>query len=577
MRNKWQAILVLTVVALMVLAGCAPKDPQVIEKVVKETVVQKEVVKETVIVEGTPEVKVVTATPEETEGGSFIYCDFSDAENLNPILYNDNASQFSINMMFNGLIQLDPKDASVIPDLAKSWDVSEDEMTITYHLRDDVTWHDGEPFTADDVRFTFQSILNPDINSPRRADFEGLLQPENIVVLDDYTIEFTLDRVDASWLCCKDAYHIIPEHILGELTPEEFNTAAFNTSEPIGTGPYTFVEWVKDDHIKLVANTDYFEGAPKADEFYFKVVENQTVAFAQLQTDEVDITEVTAALWEEAQATEGIDCKAYPEFSFLFYAYNLDPDKTPLFQDVRTRQALLLALDRQAMADSIAFGLADVAQSTVPPLSWAHNPDNGPLYPYDPDQAMELLDEAGWRDEDGDGVREAHGVMAVEDGTPLSFELATNAGNQEREQSIVAMQQFWAQVGVEAIPTAVEWNALLDMLMKTYEYQVVVVGFGWDVDPDQKAMWHTDSYGAGFNLNKYSNPDLDAIIDAALETTDVETRKDLYFQMQAILAEEVPSPIIYFRRATECWNSRLHGYDPNDINRWDNAHLWWVE
>jgi peptide/nickel transport system substrate-binding protein len=136
-------------------------------------------------------------------------------------------------------------------------------------------------------------------------------------------------------------------------------------------------------------------------------------------------------------------------------------------------------------------------------------PHNKPQYDYNPATAKRLLDEAGWKDQDGDGVREAHGVEGVTDGTKFSIEVHTNAGNQEREQVMVAIQQYWAQVGVEVKTASVEWNALLAELMETHEYDVVVVGFTWECGPDQKTMWHTESYGGGFNVNKYSNPDLD--------------------------------------------------------------------
>ena len=563
-RKIWSILFVLVILIPFVLGGCTSQPTSVVEKVVKETVV----------VEGEP--VVVTATPGEPvqKGGTIIYCDFSDAETLNPILFSDESSDMVCQMIFNALVQLDEQ-GTVMPDLAERWEVSADQKVFTYYLRQDVTWHDGEPFTAADVKFTYEAILNEDVNSPRRADFVGLLDAENIVVLDDYTIQFTLNRVDAAWLCCKDVYMIIPEHILGAMAPADINTAAFNTA-PVGTGPFVFDEWVKDDHVALSKNSDYFEGEPNADAWFYKVVENETVSFSQLQTGEADISTVTAALWEEANQTESLDCESFPRFSFLFYIYNLDPEVTPLFQDVRTRQALLYALDRQAMVDSIAFGLADVANSVVPPISWAHNPDNEPVYPYDVAKAEALLDEAGWRDEDGDGIREAHGVMAVEDGTPLSFDLRTGSGNQEREQAVVAMQQYWAQVGVDARANTKEWTALLDDLMDTRQYEVVVIGFSWDVDPDQTAMWHSNSYADGFNVGRYMNPDLDRILEAALETTDVEERKTYYYEMQHILAEDVPSPILYFRRGTECWNDRLHEYDVNDLNRWYNAHEWWV-
>ncbi len=581
MRSKRTAILVvLTLLSLLVVSGCDPYRKPVVEKVVKETVVQKEVVKETVLVPSTPtpEVKPTEAAPaQEATSRMVVRGDFSDAEVINPILSSDTASEWIEKMMFNGLVQTNPKDATVMPDLAESWEVSADGLTFTYKLRKNAKFHDGQPCTAKDVKFTYEMILNEAVNSPRRADFVDLLRPENIVIVDDYTIKFTLNRIDASWLCCKDIYGILPEHILGKLTPAEFNAAPFNTSAPIGTGPFMFKEWVKDDHITLVKNPDYFLGAPKIDAWSYKVVENETVAFAQLQTQESDMTAISAALWEEAQNQSHLECRAYPRFGFTFYTYNLDPEKTPFFQDVRTRQALLFALDRQAMVESIVFGLADVAHSVVPPISWAHNPDNKPQYDYNPATAKRLLDEAGWKDQDGDGVREAHGVEGVTDGTKFSIEVHTNAGNQEREQVMVAIQQYWAQVGVEVKTASVEWNALLAELMETHEYDVVVVGFTWDVDPDQKTMWHTESYGGGFNVNKYSNPDLDKILDDALATNDQETRKKLYFEMQSILAEEVPSPILYFRRGTECWNAQLHEYDVNDINKWYNAHQWRFE
>jgi peptide/nickel transport system substrate-binding protein len=591
------------IAASFILAACATPTPEVIEKVVekvvtqvvKETVVQVETVKETVIVEGTPQVVekevtkvvevekevVVTATPEPItvqKGGTIIGSTFADAEILNPILSVDTSSSAVNAMMFNGLTQTNPEDGTPMGDLAESWDVSEDGLTVTFYLRQDVTWHDGEPFTAEDVKFTWDTILNEEINSPRRSDLAELLTPEQIVVLDDYTIQMQLSQLDVTFLSEKSYYGIIPKHILGEMTAEELNAAEFNTQAPIGTGPFMFREWVKDDHVALVKNPNYFLGEPNADFWYYKIVENQTVQYAQLQTGEIDYAGVTAALWEDALQQENLVCKAYPTYGFNFYVYNLDPEKTPLFLDVRTRRALLYALDRQAIVDSIAQGLGEVAHSTVPPLSWAHNPDNEPRYEYDAEMAAALLEEAGWKDEDGDGVREAHGVMGVEDGTPFAFEIHTNAGNVEREQLIVAMQEYWKEVGVGAETAFIEWNALLAELTETYEYDVIMVGFSWGTaDPDQKTMYHTDSYGAGFNMNTYSNPELDEILDKGLQIIDQEERKQNYFEMQRIVAEDVGSPILYFRNTTTCWNKRLHERDPNANNTTWNAHLWWVE
>ncbi len=383
MRKNMSIVLNLMVMIVLALSACQPKTV-IVEKEVKVTEVVTQVVKETVIVEGEAQViekevtkvveKMVTPTPDPdaiNQGGTVIASSFSDAEILNPILSTDTASSDVETMMYNGLVGIDVYDLSVIPDLAERWDVSEDSLTFTFYLGKNVTWHDGEPFTAHDVKFTYDMILNPDVNSPRRAGLADILTPEQIEVIDDYTIRFTLSQVNASFLITKCSYGIIPEHILGGLTAAEFNAADFNTKSPIGTGPFMFREWVKDDHVALVKNPNYFRGAPNIDFWYYKVVENQTVEYAQLQTGEVDYAEVTAALWEDAQQQENLDCITFPQFGFTFYIYQLDPEKSPLFLDVRTRQALLYALDRQAMVDSVLQGLGDVAHSTMPPVSWA--------------------------------------------------------------------------------------------------------------------------------------------------------------------------------------------------------------
>ncbi len=594
MFKKWNVLLSLVAVCALALSACQPKTV-IVEKEVKVTQVVTQIIKETVVVEGTPKTverevtkivekeKVVTPTPDPdaiNRGGTFIQSSFSDPENLNPVLSVDNASNEVISYIFNAVVTLDPKDGSVIPDLAERWEISDDNLVFTFYLRKDVTWHDGEPFTAHDVKFTYDITLDENVNSPNRSGLADILTPEQIVVLDDYTIQFTLSQVDAAFLVSQIAANsIVPRHILGEMTPEEFNAADFNNA-PIGTGPFMFREWVHDDHVAMVKNPNYFEGEPNLDFVYYKIVENQTVEFAQLQTGEIDYAPVTAAFWEEAQKTANLECTTYPDLGFLFYIYQLDPEKSPLFLDVRTRQALLYGLDRQAFVDSIALGLADVAHSTIPPISWAHNPDNEPKYDYNVEKAKALLEEAGWKDEDGDGVREAHGVMGVQDGTPFSFSIHTNAGNNERESAMVAAQQYWAEIGVEAKPVAVEWNALLAELTETFEYEIIIVGFGWGVDPDQKSMWHTDSYGNGFNMNKYSDPRIDELLDAALKTTDQEKRKEYYYEMQHILAQQVPAPIIYFRRNTVCWNKRVHGLDPNTIFDGLDAgdsYKWWVD
>jgi len=505
------------------------------------------------------------------EGGTFVEVSFADAENLNPILSVDTSSAENHALIFDSLTEIHGDTLEVIPELAESWEISDDYLTYTFHLRDDVTWHDGEPFTCQDAEFTYEMILDEELNSPRRTDLADVLTPEQITCLDDYTLEFQLSSVDVTFLCCK-MYGILPYHLLGEMTAEELNVAEFNTN-PIGTGPFIFKEWVKDDHLLHVANEDYWGGRPCIDQYAYKIVEDWTAMFAQLQTGEADYAGIEAAMWDACLADETLNCYEVDQFGFTFYIYNLDPEVTPLFQDVRVRQALLYALDREAIVEATVFGHAEVANTVVPPISWAYNPDNEPVYPYDVEKAEALLDEAEVIDRDGDGVRE------LADGTPMSFNLWTNAGNTEREAAIAAMQEFWREIGVEATLQTEEWGAFLSRLTETFDFEVLLVGFSWDIDPDQKAMWHTDSYPDSFNMSKYSNPELDEILDAALQTTDVEERKELYFQMQEIVAEDLPNVILYFRKVLFGVNKRVKNMIPTDIrddNRFDVV-IWYLE
>jgi peptide/nickel transport system substrate-binding protein len=224
--------------------------------------------------------------------------------------------------------------------------------------------------------------------------------------------------------------------------------------------------------------------------------------------------------------------------------------------------------------DSQLFGYGVVANTSVPLISWAFNKDNKPTYGYDPAAAKKLLDEAGWTP-GADGIR-------AKDGKKMSFTIWTNAGNKIREATIVAMQQYWKEVGVEAKTATEEWNAFLKRIGAspdgTRDYEVFLVGFQWGVDPNQKTMWHSDSFAPnGFNLNFYKNDEVNKLLDDALNTLDQAKRKDLYFKMQAIVAEEVPSVILFFAQTTGAYSKRLNNFTPGVNNiPWNNVHEWWM-
>ncbi|HLI52446.1 MAG TPA: ABC transporter substrate-binding protein, partial [Thermomicrobiaceae bacterium] len=250
--------------------------------------------------------------------------------------------------------------------------------------------------------------------------------------------------------------------------------------------------------------------------------------------------------------------------------YQLDPAKTTLFQDKRVRQALLYAINRPQIVKTLDFNLAKVAVGTIPPISWAYNPDGIKLkYDYDVDKAKQLLDEAGWKP-GSDGIRE-------KDGKKLSFSMYTTSGGDNWVQYMQVFQQEWKQLGVELTPKTEELNALLTRFTTSHDFESVIISFGWGTDPDQTTMWSCAAYPNGYNTNKYCNPQVDKLLADALKTTDHGKRRDLYTQMENILMDDLPSVILDFPNRTWAVNKRVHNLYPNAVNFTFDSHKWWVD
>jgi peptide/nickel transport system substrate-binding protein len=322
-----------------------------------------------------------------------------------------------------------------------------------------------------------------------------------------------------------------------------------------------------------VRNDDYYDPSnlPNIDEFIVRVVPDTAAEIQALKTGDADIIgTISFSQVEDVAATEGIEVAVFPTTTFWYYLYNLDPAKTPLFQDKRVRQALFYAVDRQAIADNITFGYAEVAQGTQPKLSIAYAPDRiERKYTFDPETAKQLLAEAGWQDADGDGVLE-------KDGQKLEVEWLSIAGISEYEQMLAAIQQWWADIGVAMTPTFIDFPTLLDR-MDAYDFQIMNLAFSWTVLGDQGAMFRTDAYDGGFNRMKYSNPEFDRLDDLQKRELDPEARLELLIQMANIINEELPVGILIFRDNRVGYNERVRNFFP--VGLFSGGEVWslpWV-
>lgn len=513
-----------------------------------------------------------TIEPAGSEGGTLIEGSFSDISTVNPVMSSDAATNDYLSLIFESLIQANPDTLEPVGALAAAWSTSEDGLTWGIQLQEGITWHDGETLTADDVKFTFELHMNPDAGSSYTADFTNAIA--SIEVIDDLTVSFTLNQVIADFLLDNCVYAIIAEHVWVDIPAADVAADPGSTGQDaarvVGTGPFMFEEWILEDHASAVKYEDYWDGAPYLDRFVYKVVPDQTAGVQQLLTGEIDFMEgVPESSIAELDGTD-VGVFDVPTLSFTFYGTNMDPTKTTLFQEANVRKALLYALDRPAMIESIRFGYGEVAVGTMPVLSWAYNPSGiEETFEYDPDMAAQLLDEAGWV-AGGDGVRE-------KDGQRLAFGMYTNAGNVIREAYLTAIQEFWAQIGVEMTPQLEPFPALVERITETFDFEVVLIGFNWSATPDQSAMWACDSYGAGFNFVMYCNEEVDAVMEAALSELDQATRIEMYTEMQNLVLADLPMAVLDFPQQITGLSNRVHNLFPSAVNARFNSQTWWID
>jgi peptide/nickel transport system substrate-binding protein len=360
------------------------------------------------------------------------------------------------------------------------------------------------------------------------------------------------------------------------LTPEEFNASDWMRA-PVGTGPFMFKEWVSGDHITVVKNPNYFvEGQPYLDEIVYRIVPDANTLLNMTETGEVDVQ--LRVQDDLAELLDGMDNVQRITTQSLTPWLMFINNNHPLFRDVRTRQALAYGFDKVLITEKVFRGLSEPADGVISPQLLAYNPDIM-KFRYDPEKAKALLDEVGWRDEDGDGIREAHGVEGVEDGTPFKFETANIAGEQIRVQLLTLVHAQWKEIGLDASINLVDVGTLFGQMLPNNDFETSYSYIGRYSDPDIGSLYlDRDKYDNKSNYSGFSNARVDELILASQQTADQAKRAEYLKEAQAIIAEQVPQLFIGWRADTTAVNKRVHGYKPGSgyIELW-NASEWWVD
>ena len=463
-----------------------------------------------------------------------------------------------MSLIFESLLAVNPQNGALIPHLARSWRVSDDGLTVTFELRDDVLWHDGEPFTAEDVEFTFQAVLDLGMESPRRF---ALASVEYFEAVDAHTFVVRLSEPGCSALYDLGLLPIVPRH-LGRGTGSR--RAAI-----VGTGPFMLKEWVPGDHITLVRNPRYWRGAPRLEAWTYRAFPDEEALLTALEEGEVDVAPVRPQDARRIEGTGRFKILRYPAAEYYFIAFNNDH---PILGDGRARRALSLALDRRRLLEEVLAGQGTLLGVGLLPDHWASRADVRPP-DYDPTEARRLLAEAGWADSDGDGFLDR-------DGEPLALSLATNAGNKAREAIAVLAGQYYRAVGVAAQIELVEWGNLLGRVFD-HRFDAAVLSWPLKLDPDQRLLWHSteNAPGSGFNFVSYHNPLADALLErgALVPGCDWRKKAEVYGQLWAILARDRPYDFLFAPDELVAVNRRLEGPAPSPFaGLYWNASEWYV-
>lgn len=431
--------------------------------------------------------------------------------------------------IFNHLLKYD-KNLELEGDLAESWQISDDKKTFTFKLKPNLKWADGKPLTSADVLWTWQAVIDEKTSSPYASDFQLV---KSAVAPDANTFAVTYDQAYAPALDSWSGLQILPKHLL---QGQDLHTTAF-ARNPVGSHYYKLDAWAHGENIKLSRNPNSVLGQANIDKLISRIIPDVSAQFLELMAGNIDSMSLDPIKYSRIiPARPELQAKLalYKELgnSYTYMGFNL---KRKPFDDKRVRLAINYAIDKQEIIDGVYLGLGiNIASPYKPGTRWS-NPNLSP-YPYDPLKAKALLKEAGFEDHDGDGIVDR-------EGKPLAFEIVTNQ-NKEREKSAVLIQRRLRDVGIDVKVRAIEWASFISRFIKPGDFDVVMLGWGLGLDPDQFSIWHSSQQGGDkFNFIGYNNPQVDRLLEQGRLELDTEKRTKIYHEFARILLED--SPVVY--------------------------------
>lgn len=455
---------------------------------------------------------------------------------LNPITATD-AFESDINRyIYESLLRRDEKTLQLTPVLADSWDISEDHLLYTFHLKRDVKWQDGRPFTARDVLYSFDRIRDPKVDAAHLRNYYQDI--EELQLLDDYTLRFRYRVPYFRALEFCGGIPIVPAHLFKQ--GDDFNKHPIGR-QPLGTGPYRMLHWDTGKEISLIRNDDYWGEKPHLDRIVFKIITDATVALQVLKQRGLDLMGLRPIQWMKQTQTKRFadtfqKLKYYlPAYSYI--GWNL---RRPLFADRRVRQAMTMLVDREMILKRILFGFGTVVTGTFYVNSPVYDPNIKPV-PFDPSGAAALLKSAGWIERNSEGILE-------KDGIPFAFEFVISSGSKFSEQLATILQENLRDIGIKMEIRKLEWAVFIQRIdQHNFDACTLAWSLDWETDPYQ--LWHSSQAEKGSNFVGFRNEEADRLIEAARREFDPGKRHKMYRRLSEILHEEQPYTFLFTTEA----------------------------
>ncbi len=530
------------------------------------------------------------STPRDKQGGEYRTVQTSDAVSFHPYLTSDTSSSGYQGLVYSGdLINVDENTLEYIPWAAERYEISDDGLTFTFYLRQDLKWSDGTPITAQDYKWTYDQVMDPANEYPYRSQVDFIKSYE---ALDDYTIQATIEEIHAPALLNIGLFITpLPKHIWEDLPWGDPEDNPEINSPSVVSGPYKLVEWQRDQFTIFEANEDYwYHGAPNITQYIIETVPDQDVAFQKLKSGDVDSSSMTPEQLEEARSLPNVTVYEWWPAQTVWNYIGMNMRDGYITSDLNIRRGIAYAIDKKLLVDEVWLGQARRLCAIYAPTTWAHNP-NVPCYDYDPIQALTEFAEAGYTfvaEDTGEPVDLAAlsspddlpaGTLVDENGEQLTLRFLYGPNTSPTAELIsVTIQDYLKDVGINMEIEALEWASFLDATdAEEPTWDMYLGGWRSGIEPHSAATVWAEENIPELNSVAYVNPEMTEYFDQAGATYDREVRKEAYGKAQEIIAEDLPYIVLSYRKSASAESNRIKGIEPTVLGIGWNQEEWWID